>query len=519
MKRLSTLLIGALVPFCASLAHAGDGYIGIYADAAGTLPCTTVPPMSGTTLYVIAKLQGASASGISGAEFRVEVESPAGWSFSYTAPPANVVMGNPLDGSGLRIAFGECRVPEGGQVAMGSISVINFNGGSSHLFVKRHSMPSNPGYQCALFTLCDDPTFSLSCMTETSTECSLATKARGYSALNTDPVVFSAYINLGSPAAPPSSAIITADTTLAGYHYGSYAPWSPTEPWLALTAGAGLYVYNAATPAIAPQLVYQGPVTAYAWSPDGRWLVVRVSAGSAGLRAFASIVVLRASGGGSAVTLASNLDVGDFVWASDGIVYCWESLGPTRRQFAPPAEWLSQNPGPFITRAVAIRLQGLDTQMPTVQDKPTPCRFNPDLNPPEIALAPLASASFLSMDGFPDGHRLLVKSWVPDKSGVTLVVDSEGNQLAQLGESHGTLKFTGTSVSGDGTFVAGEQTVDDGHAVQSSRLLLFDASNSWHLFIANVSDGMDPRLARVGSYVAYTDLEGLVHVGTLQVNH
>ena len=43
----------------------GDGYIGIYADAAGTTPCTTVPPLSGTTLYVIAKLQGASLSAAS----------------------------------------------------------------------------------------------------------------------------------------------------------------------------------------------------------------------------------------------------------------------------------------------------------------------------------------------------------------------------------------------------------------------------------------------------------------------
>jgi len=52
------------------MAQAGDGYIGIYADAAGTLPCMAVPPLSGTTLYVMAKLEGASAAGISGAEFR-----------------------------------------------------------------------------------------------------------------------------------------------------------------------------------------------------------------------------------------------------------------------------------------------------------------------------------------------------------------------------------------------------------------------------------------------------------------
>src|SRR5262245_24546564 len=90
MKRRLALLAWAIVPILASesLAQTNDGYIGIYADAAGTLPCTTVPPLSGTTLYVIAKLEGASAGGISGAEFRIEVENPSGWQFSYTSPPA-----------------------------------------------------------------------------------------------------------------------------------------------------------------------------------------------------------------------------------------------------------------------------------------------------------------------------------------------------------------------------------------------------------------------------------------------
>ena len=60
-------------------AQTGDGYIGVYADSTGTSPCATVPQWSGKTLYVIAKTAGASADGITGAEFRVEVTHSSGW--------------------------------------------------------------------------------------------------------------------------------------------------------------------------------------------------------------------------------------------------------------------------------------------------------------------------------------------------------------------------------------------------------------------------------------------------------
>jgi hypothetical protein len=332
----------------------------------------------------------------------------------------------------------------------------------------------------------------------------------------TDPAVFSASIDGGEAPGPPSSAIVTADTILAGFEMGRYDPWSPTQPWLALTSSDGLSIFDATTPGVAPYLVYERSVTAYSWSPDGRWLVLRVSAG--GLAAFGSLVVVRASRGAPPFVIKSNLDVGDFVWGSDGNIYSWGNSGPTRRQFVPPPEWLNENPGPFTARLIAVQVYGLRTQMPMTNGRPVFCRFSPHLSPPEVMLTPLLSASLLAMDGFPDGSRLLVQSWVPDKSGVTLVVDSEGTPLAQLGTSNGPMKFNGTSVSADGTFVAGEQTEDDGHSTLSSRLLIFAASNDWHLFINNVPDGMDPRLSRVGSFISYVDLERTLHVGSLQLD-
>ena len=167
------VLAGWLQP---TAAQTSDGYIGIYADSTGTTPCATIPPLESRTMYVIAKLEGASAGGISGAEFRIEVENPSGWFFMYEPPPADIKLGqvldldpeNPDDGSGLSIAFGSCLPPSNGMVSLGKLFAFNSSGSPTQLLVRRHSSPTNADYPCPLFTLCDDPVFSKSCMTPSS---------------------------------------------------------------------------------------------------------------------------------------------------------------------------------------------------------------------------------------------------------------------------------------------------------------------------------------------------------------
>lgn len=64
----------------------GDGYIGVFGDAAGTILCMQALPGVPTTSYVVGKTAGETAGGITGAEFRVEVANPSGYRFNYTAP-------------------------------------------------------------------------------------------------------------------------------------------------------------------------------------------------------------------------------------------------------------------------------------------------------------------------------------------------------------------------------------------------------------------------------------------------
>lgn len=182
---VTALLAGITLAFPApSLGQTGDGFVGIYEDAAGTQPCSQIPPWSGKTLHVVASLAGASVNGITGAEFRIEVTNPSGWFVSYAAPNGSTPLGNPIDieptnpddGSGLTIAFSECRVPDAsGRVTLGTIAIYNAGASSTLLLVKRHSRPSNESYPCPLFVLCDAPVYSKVCMTpSTQDPCSLS---------------------------------------------------------------------------------------------------------------------------------------------------------------------------------------------------------------------------------------------------------------------------------------------------------------------------------------------------------
>jgi len=180
------------------------GTIGVYADSAGTQPCATVDQFA--TLYVIAHVEGASAPGITGAEFRIEVEHPSGWTFAYSAPPdAEIRMGNPIDldpqkpdgGSGVRIAFAACREPVHGKIDLGTIFVTRDGGTPTHLVVKRHGKPSNAKYACALFTLCDSPVFSKSCVSAVRDSCG------SQEASASDAAVFVATLNVPGTAQPP----------------------------------------------------------------------------------------------------------------------------------------------------------------------------------------------------------------------------------------------------------------------------------------------------------------------------
>lgn len=208
----------SLVPILTSsiFAQSGGGYIGIYRDSLGTQACTSVPAYTSSTLYVIGKLAGQTASGITGTEFRIEVTAPSGWYISYNAPSAaNVVSGNAIDtdpdpnaGGGVTLAFASCQVPNaGGRINLGTVSIFNASGSTTKLLVKRHTHPTNAGFACPLFVKCDDPYFTKVCMTSAPPDsCTLSTQ-KAMVATADDPTIFVALLNEsgGETTGPPSA--------------------------------------------------------------------------------------------------------------------------------------------------------------------------------------------------------------------------------------------------------------------------------------------------------------------------
>lgn len=140
-------------------AEGNDGYIGIYADSAGTVSCTTVEQFA--TLYVIAKVSGATGSGIQAADFRITVENPGGWRFHWN--PAQVRVGDPMDlgagphdsTPGIRLAWNSCLVPVADQVCLGTIHVVRAaTAEPTRLFVRGHDAPRTPSSLRALLQGC-----------------------------------------------------------------------------------------------------------------------------------------------------------------------------------------------------------------------------------------------------------------------------------------------------------------------------------------------------------------------------
>jgi hypothetical protein len=186
MKLRSLLIVTALAICLASVAFAQpyptNGSIGVWADAAGTQCCITAA--APTTVHVLARLENATAGGITGAEFRIRM-SPApgsGWFLIWSINPAaqNTSIGNPIDDTpddlsdpkGMNLAFPTCQPdpPSLGVVSLGTITMINAGGPPLTLEVRQKTPPANPNIPAPLLVLCDSPVFTTVPVTILQTE-------------------------------------------------------------------------------------------------------------------------------------------------------------------------------------------------------------------------------------------------------------------------------------------------------------------------------------------------------------
>jgi len=139
-------------------------------------------------IRVYAQLTGASAGGITGAEYACQIgddgaPDPGYFLIELPNPTANTLLGSavePPDPSprGVNIAWNNCQTGDGNRMLLATVLVmptaacgpsnkpprISFTG-------VQHSDPSNVFFRCPLFTLCDGPVFTKVCLGDNIVDC------------------------------------------------------------------------------------------------------------------------------------------------------------------------------------------------------------------------------------------------------------------------------------------------------------------------------------------------------------
>jgi hypothetical protein len=166
LSRFSALLLGpVLVALGVLPAAAADGTIGVFFDTSGRECAGTVPTAAYTTLHVVMIPEGATSSGITGAEFRVETPPGGAFQFRSEAAAAGVVasLGSAL-GGGIIVAFATCQTSSA--VPLLSFQVFGTGTLANDVAVRVAAKlaPSNPSFSCPLAVQCDAPVFSKVCV-------------------------------------------------------------------------------------------------------------------------------------------------------------------------------------------------------------------------------------------------------------------------------------------------------------------------------------------------------------------
>ena len=183
----------ALLFLCAPASTwAGNGDIGLFFDSGGRNCEGRIPCSGSATLYVYALLQGASSSGITGAEYGLQIgkngDADPGWMFEeHFTPDATAVVGRggfyPPDirdltphrnrGRGINVAWPSCQTGDGTKILIETVTVTNegCTEASLDLLVVQHDVASNQYFRCPLFTLCDAPDYTKVCLGDNLTPC------------------------------------------------------------------------------------------------------------------------------------------------------------------------------------------------------------------------------------------------------------------------------------------------------------------------------------------------------------
>jgi len=185
MKMAKVLTAGlATLVLTTGSSWAANGNIGLFFDENAALCQAAVPCGQPVRMYVYALLQGATQTGITGAEYKIRVgadnNADPGYLFNETFDPAATVLGagalNPVDPTprGVNVAWATCQLGDGTKVLIETVDILNLdclNTSELKLQVVKHDAASNQFFQCPVFTMCDAPVYTKVCLGSNQTVC------------------------------------------------------------------------------------------------------------------------------------------------------------------------------------------------------------------------------------------------------------------------------------------------------------------------------------------------------------
>ena len=135
--------------------------IAPFADPGATSCTITAPPNVPTPIYIVAL--AAPFDGFIEARFRI-TGLPTDLYQVSLAPHAGASVAGDVLGAGCNFYFTSCQGPAG--ILLYTITVTNLGDvtGDRTLRVERHTMPTNPMFQCPLLVVCDPPEYTVACV-------------------------------------------------------------------------------------------------------------------------------------------------------------------------------------------------------------------------------------------------------------------------------------------------------------------------------------------------------------------
>ena len=151
--------------------------IAPFADPGATSCTITAPPNVPTPFYIVALPE--PFEGFIEARFRITGLPANLYTTTTIVTDRASVSGDPF-GSGVNFYFTSCQGPA--PVVLFTIILTNLGdaAGNRTIRVERHTMPTNPMFQCPLLVVCDPPEYTVACVAggqaflNSSSECEIA---------------------------------------------------------------------------------------------------------------------------------------------------------------------------------------------------------------------------------------------------------------------------------------------------------------------------------------------------------